>query len=86
MATAPPQDCRHHSYILLLTSYLPKAIHLNSKLLQVNRSVTHTARGGDGREERRECGYYNLHRDLNDFLFHTPNPFLIREIRVQKLK
>ena len=37
------------------------------------RSVTHTARGRDGRQEGRECGYYHLHRYLNQScLLHTP--------------
>ena len=46
--------------------------------LQVQRSfsclegsVAHTTRGRDGRQEGRECGYYNLHRHLNDPLFHS---------------
>jgi len=38
-------------------------------------AVAHAARGRDGRQEGRECGYYNLHRYLNDSLFHTSPPF-----------
>ncbi len=34
-------------------------------------AVAHTARGRDGRQEGRECGYYNLHRNLNNPLLHT---------------
>ena len=34
-------------------------------------TIAHAARGGDGRQEGRECGYYHLHRNLNDFLLHT---------------
>ena len=26
----------------------------------------HAARSGDGRQEGRECGYYHLHRNLNN--------------------
>ena len=39
--------------------------------LERNWSVAHTTRGRDGRQEGRECGYYNLHRHLNDPLFHS---------------
>ena len=38
--------------------------------LERNRSVTHTTGRGDGRQESRECGYYNLHRNLNNPLLH----------------
>ena len=34
-------------------------------------AVAHAARGCDGRQEGRERGYYNLHRNLNDSLLHT---------------
>ena len=34
------------------------------------RAEAHAARGCDGREEGRERGYYHLHRNLNDSLFH----------------
>ena len=34
-------------------------------------TVAHAARGGDGRQEGRECGYYHLHRNLNNALLHT---------------
>ena len=47
-------------------------------LLERDWSVTHARRGCDGREEGCECGYYYLHRNLNDSLFHG----LIREIRL----
>ena len=30
----------------------------------------HAARGRDGRQEGRECGYYHLHRHLNNLLLH----------------
>ena len=36
-----------------------------------DRSVTHATRGRDGRQEGRECGYYYLHRNLNDSLLHS---------------
>ena len=32
--------------------------------LECNGSEAHAARGRDGRQEGRECGYYNLHRYL----------------------
>ena len=35
-------------------------------------AVAHTTRGRDGRQEGRERGYYNLHRNLNETLFHRP--------------
>ena len=41
-------------------------------LLEGNGAETHAARSTDGREEGCECGYYNLHRNLNETLFHTP--------------
>jgi len=34
-------------------------------------AVAHAARGRDGRQEGRECGYYNLHRYLNNALLHN---------------
>ena len=34
-------------------------------------SQSHAARGRNGRQEGRERGYYYLHRNLNDSLFHT---------------
>ena len=35
------------------------------------RPMSHAGRGGDGGQESCECGYYNLHRELDDFLrFH----------------
>ena len=39
--------------------------------LEYNRTSSHATRGGDGRQEGRERGYYHLHRNLNDFLLHT---------------
>jgi hypothetical protein len=38
---------------------------------------SHAARGGDGRQEGRECGYYYLHRNLNDPLLHDYSLFTI---------
>ena len=40
-------------------------------MLELNRSATHATRGRDGRQEGRERGYYNLHRNLNETLFHN---------------
>ena len=35
-------------------------------------AVAHATRGRDGRQEGCERGYYNLHRNLNNSLFHSP--------------
>ena len=43
-------------------------------LIEWERSVTHTRRGCDGCQEGCESGYYDLHRDLNETLFHTSPP------------
>ena len=40
-----------------------------------NGSVAHTTRGRDGRQKGRECGYYHLHRYLNNPLLHASPPF-----------
>ena len=39
--------------------------------LERNRSVTHTTGRGNRRQEGRERGYYNLHRNLNNPLLHN---------------
>ena len=39
--------------------------------LLLKRSVSHAARSRDGRQEGRERGYYHLHPNLNNSLFHT---------------
>ena len=44
-------------------------------VLECNGSETHAARGRDGRQEGRECGYYHLHRYLNNTLLHASPPF-----------
>ena len=44
-------------------------------VLERNGSESHATRGRDGRQEGRECGYYHLHRHLNDSLFHDSPPF-----------
>ena len=45
---------------------------MDAPLLLVDGSEAHAARGRDGRQEGRECGYYHLHRHLNDLaLFHN---------------
>ena len=36
----------------------------------LERPIPHAARGRDGRQEGRERGYYYLHRNLNETLFH----------------
>ena len=40
-------------------------------------AVAHATRGRDGRQEGRECGYYYLHRNLNDSLFHDSSLFTL---------
>ena len=50
-----------------------------SFLLERKRSVTHTAGRCDGRQEGCECGYYYLHRNLNETLLHTRIPFASEE-------
>ena len=52
--------------------------------LERNWSVAHTTRGRDGRQEGRECGYYYLHRNLNDPLFHTSSLFIIHYSLTQR--
>ena len=37
---------------------------------EVQRAVAHTAGGGQRRQKGGERGYYHLHRNLNDSLFH----------------
>ena len=45
---------------------------------ECNRAVPHARSGRNGRQEGRECSYYNLHCNLNDTLFHFLfNSFLI---------
>ena len=46
-----------------------------SAVLSLEGAVAHAARGRDGRQEGRECGYYYLHRDLNYSLLHHTPPF-----------
>ena len=43
----------------------------SQRSLERNRSVTHTTGRGNRRQEGRERGYYNLHRNLNNPLLHT---------------
>ena len=49
----------------------------SQRSLERNRSVSHATRGRDGRQEGRERGYYNLHRNLNNPLFHSSSPYTI---------
>ena len=39
---------------------------MESAALGLEGAVAHAARGRDGRQEGRECGYYHLHRHLNN--------------------
>ena len=43
----------------------------SQRSLERNRPIPHTTRGRDRRQEGRECGYYYLHRHLNDPFLHT---------------
>jgi len=49
----------------------------SQRSLERNRSVTHTIGRGNRRQEGRERGYYNLHRNLNETLFHGPILFTL---------
>ena len=42
----------------------------SQRSLERNRPIPHTTRGRDRRQEGRECGYYYLHRHLNNSLLH----------------
>ena len=44
--------------------------------LQGDGPKAHTARGRDGRQEGRERGYYNLHRNLNHSFLHGSPPLV----------
>ena len=48
----------------------------SSLLLEYQRAETHAAGRCNRREESRESGYYNLHRNLNETLFHLYTSFL----------
>ena len=41
-----------------------------SQLVEYNRAVPKARSGRDGRQEGRECSYYDLHCYLNNTLFH----------------
>ena len=49
----------------------------SQRFLERNRPISHATRGRDGRQEGRERGYYNLHRNLNETLLHDPILFTI---------
>ena len=44
--------------------------------LVLEGAVAHATRGRDGRQEGRERGYYNLHRNLNNSLLHLTESFI----------
>ena len=46
------------------------SLSLRPRSLERNRSVSHTTCRCNRRQKCRECGYYHLHRHLNDPLFH----------------
>ena len=48
----------------------------SQRSLERNRSIPHTARRGNRRQEGRERGYYNLHRNLNETLLHLTESFI----------
>ena len=54
---------------------IPRTIVRGISFLECNGSETHAARGRDGCQEGRECGYYHLHRHLNNPLLHASPPF-----------
>ena len=41
-----------------------------SQLVEYDRAVPKARSGRDGRQEGRECSYYDLHCNLNNTLFH----------------
>ena len=41
-----------------------------SQLVEYNRPMPKARSGRDGRQEGRECSYYDLHCNLNNTLFH----------------
>ena len=47
-------------------------IHYSLFTIHSEGAVAHAAGGRDGRQEGCECGYYNLHRNLNETLLHRP--------------
>ena len=44
---------------------------------ECERAVAHATRGGDGRQEGCECGYYDLHRNLNKTFLHDSSLFIL---------
>ena len=50
---------------------------LNSAVPRLEGAVAHATRGRNRRQEGRECGYYHLHRNLDDSLFHSLPPSLL---------
>ena len=58
-------------FLLHQTSFDSSLLTLHSKW-----SVAHTRCRCDGRQEGGECGYYHLHRNLNEaMLLHSSPPF-----------
>jgi len=56
----------------------------SQRSLERNRSVPHATRGRDGRQEGRERGYYNLHRNLNKSLLHDLILFTLHSSLAQR--
>ena len=60
-------------YIIKMTDILSMPVIS----LECQWAVTHATRGRDGRQEGRECGYYHLHRHLNNPIrLHNSSLFL----------
>ena len=57
---------------------MPTVFFYEGNLLPLEWSIPHTTGRRDGRQEGRECGYYHLHRDLNDALLHD---FFLFEVK-----
>ena len=49
----------------------PEGALATEGMQELERSVPHATRGGDGRQEGRQRGYYYLHRNLNQLLLHN---------------
>ena len=69
---------REQSYFILNIKRGSQPNTASPICLEYNRPVPHARSGRDGRQEGRECSYYDLHCNLNNTLFHfLVNSFLI---------
>ena len=72
---------RHDCYIRRINIKSPRSISLRGDFplsifhyplsIALQGPQAHATGGGDGRQEGRERGYYNLHRNLNNPLLHN---------------